>query len=646
MAAVRGDSGRWGRIVTVDLTTGQGEVERPSDEEWRRYVGGGLMGVRHLLQHTPAGLDPYDPQARILYMSSAVTGHPYVGLARFTVVAKSPLTGGVGEGRASGPFGLALKASGLDGLVVHGRASVASHLVVENGQVRVVASPELWGTDVGEVTDRLAARYGENSCVCAIGRSGERLVRFASVTSERTFPVGRMGLGAVMGAKLLKAVVVLPGRAPEPAAPDVLRELTAAYSARSPHNVLTTEQAVAPGFGAWPLGGDPTGRVGVANFTSSAPPALGFSSWDLESRLVQDRGSCPGCPANCVKTFHNRVDPRAGGLDEEFLAGFALGLGIDDLDALLDLNARCHEWGVDPVSLAGVLAFVLEAAGRGLLEDMLPRSSVPGFGQVAGWLDVAEAVALRRPGFEWLGEGVARAAALLPRGATELAMHIKGLELTAFEPRTSAGLALAWAVSPLGPRYEIVEHDVDVDPVDGYPHGLDMMATLGTLTWEPMEVLDSSRVVRTARLLDLWSGLDALGFCLFAGPPMRVLSMRDVTSVVSAVTGWEASDLELLLWGRRRLVLMRLYNLREGIDAEQDRLPDRFFDEPVGAGRHRGAVLDRVQFAEAIQEYYELVGWDHSGRPRPVQLASLGLGWAAAAARSGPASETSEKEIA
>jgi aldehyde:ferredoxin oxidoreductase len=207
-------------------------------------------------------------------------------------------------------------------------------------------------------------------------------------------------------------------------------------------------------------------------------------------------------------------------------------------------------------------------------------------------------------------------------------MHVKGMEFCRYDPRVSAGQALAYAVSPLGPRYEIVEHDIDFDPEDGPSHGLAQMRTLGTDDWQDMARLDSARVARTATLLDLWSGLDALGVCLFAGPPMRELTQRRVAQLVHAVTGWLTSDYELFLWGRRRWNLMRLYNLREGIGSELDALPDRFFERPVDAGRHAGAVLDRAVFCRSLQEYYELAGWDHLGTPTPTTLASLGLSWA------------------
>jgi aldehyde:ferredoxin oxidoreductase len=432
-----------------------------------------------------------------------------------------------------------------------------------------------------------------------------------------------------MGAKRLKAIVVVPDQLPDPYDPSTLQGITDRYRENIPGNVLSAEQAEPPGFGAWPLTSDITGRVGVRNFTTSRIVSESTIRSDvLTDRLARSADGCPGCPSDCVKTFTNSVDDRAGGLGEEFLACFSVGLGIRNPTQLLDLNAQCHDWGVDPVSLAGVIAFALEAQDRGLTK--LPAGVDGGrteFGNGAGIVDLARRIAMRDPDVAWLGEGVRRAAGRLGPAATDCALEVKGLEMTPFDPRTSAGLALAWAVSPLGPRYEIVEHDIDMDPVEGYPHGLDQMYALGTQDWEPMARLDLSRVERTAKLIDLWSGLDALGLCIFASPPMRTLTPDDVAQIVEAVTGWPATVDDILTWGQRRWQLIRTYNLREGLTAADDRLPERFFTLPVDAGRHAGTVLDRAAFTTAIRHYYALAGWDEEGRPRTEALARLGLGW-------------------
>jgi aldehyde:ferredoxin oxidoreductase len=622
--------GRNGSLARIDLATGRGSRVEVADDAWRLLGGSGLLGVRHLLENTTSGLDALDPEAHLLFLSSAVAGHEAVGLARCTVVAKSPLTGGIGESRVEGPFGIALKASGVDGLIVEGRAYSPSYVLLEEGRASVHPAGDLWGLDTAATTTALEARHGVRAHVAAIGVSGERLVRFAGIVTDRTHAAARMGLGAVMGAKNLKAVVVMRGVTPLPFDAGVLGRVTADYRQLILGNPQTRQQFEAPGFGAWPAEGDATGYAGGTNYRTSVLPTLPATAIaDLRARVLTDSGGCPGCPNDCVKTFANGVDAGAGSLDEEVYAAFALGLSLTSTDTVLDLAASCHLWGIDPVSLSFTLQAVCELAESEELPVSLTNGIAPRFGDEEALLALIEGIATRAPGLEWLGEGVARAVASLPDALREvaepLALHSKGLEMVSFEPRASAGQALAWAVSPLGPRYELVEHDIDFDPVDGPAHGLEQMAEFGTTEWQPMGVLDETRITRTVALLDLWSGLDTLGICLFAGPPVRELTTDQIARLVAGVTGWTISTQDLLDWGARRLLLMRLYNLREGLDGSLDTLPDRFFDRAIDAGRHRGARLDRDTFASAVVRYYDLTGCDPDGRPTAARLDELGL---------------------
>ncbi|MFS1301918.1 aldehyde ferredoxin oxidoreductase family protein [Streptosporangium longisporum] len=621
-----------GTLLRVDLGTGATRVLTPPADDYRRYVGGGLMGTKLLLDLTPAGLDPFAPEALLTFWSSVIAGHPYVGLPRFAVLAKSPLTGGIGEARVEGPFGLALKASGHDGLIIGGAADRPVYLLVEDGRPSLHDAGALWGLDTAAATDRLVERHGPDAHVAVIGEAGESLVRFASIVTDRTFPAARMGLGAVMGSKRLKAVVITGGSAPAVHDAAELERLTAEYAGRIAGNDLTTVQHDPPGFGAWIADGDANaGYGGGTNYSTSRLPAVpGDMRERLVSALVKGEGNCPGCPNDCIKIFDNGVDARAGGLHQEAFAAFGLGLGITDTATLLDLNARCHLWGVDPVSLAFTVSFACEAAARGMLDARRLGAEPPAFGDTPALVAFLETVALGREPVRLLSEGVRRAADALGEEFGPLAMHVKGLEMVSFEPRASAGQALAYAVSPVGPRYEIVEHDIDFDPVGGWRHGLDQMRTLGTLEYEPMELLDDRRVVRTGLLVDMWSGMDALCLSLFAGPPVRELDLPGIARLVAAVTGWRTSDSELFVWGRRRWQLMRVYNLREGLRAADDALPRRFHEEPVDAGRHQGVLLDEDGFAAALRLYYRITGWDDDGVPTPETLRTLDLTWAEA----------------
>jgi len=583
-------------LLRVELSSGAVRTVALGEAERRRDAGGGLLGTRLLLEAVPAGLDALDPRQLLIFASGIVAGQRTLALPRFSLVAKSPLSGGIGEARVEGPFGPALRDQGHDAVLLGGRAVVPSCVVLEDGVARVEATPELWGLDTGRTTDALVERFGPGAHVAAVGPAGERGVRFASVVCDRGFAAARMGLGAVMGAKRVKAVVLLGGRERPAADPVALERLRTAYAAAIPANPLTRTEHDPPGFGAWP-GPGREGYLGIENYrTAEAGDWSGFAPEAYVERLLESSGTCPGCPQHCLKRFRSgAADPRAGILHQEAVAAFAANLGIRDLDVVLELNASCHLWGVDPVALSFALSFACETGRSGVR-----------FGDGGALLALAAEVAHRRGDGAWLADGVAAAGAGHPA-----ALHSKGVEIGSFDPRGSHGQALAYAVSPLGPRYDIVEHDIDFDPEWGDPSFIARSVELGgRAEGFPMASLDDEKVSFVARLLELWSAYDALGVSLYAAPPTRNLTPEDVIALVRAVTGWDVDGAEMTAWGRRRLALMRAYNSREGLGPEHDDLPDRFFDEPIDAGRLAGARLDRERFARAKGLLRRELGWE------------------------------------
>jgi aldehyde:ferredoxin oxidoreductase len=251
----------------------------------------------------------------------------------------------------------------------------------------------------------------------------------------------------------------------------------------------------------------------------------------------------------------------------------------------------------------------------------------PRFGDAESTIEMIELIA-RREGFgDTLAEGCKRAAERIGKGAERFALHVKGLELVPFEPRTQTNLALGYAVAPVGPRYDICEHDWDYDTEVGWGHTLEFSRTLGILERIPMGHLGVDKVRNFKALSNLWSGADALGFCIFAVAPTRALSLETMTAMIAAITGWETSSYEILRWGERRQHLMRVYNIREGLTSEDDTLPDRFFDEAIANGPQAGAKLDRESFRQVLDAYYEMMGWDETGAPRPATLYDHHLEW-------------------
>jgi aldehyde:ferredoxin oxidoreductase len=620
-----------GKILHIDLSNRQSRVEEPGDDFWRIYGGGGLLAAYYLLYQTPAGMDAFNPSNLLILSSSVMAGHPYAGLARFTASAKSPLTGGIGETRCEGPFGMALKKSGFDALIFHNASSTPISVLIEDRQVSFHESGELWGKPVSQAVDALEAQFGAGLHTAVIGPAGENLVRFASIVTECTYQAARMGIGAVMGSKKLKAILLRDGTLPSVANPDACQPITDRYSGAMSDNPTTRWQLEPPGFSCWLSSLDPERAVCAHNYRDASFAGLDRFSTSQFMEFYSQEGDCPGCPNNCIKLFSAGddagYDPRAGGIHREIMGVLGPNCGLTDLGTIFKANILCNELGLDPTSLGFTLSMGMEWAERGL--KVIQTEAGPlRFGGAAELLAAIQQIASRKDDGDLLAEGSSRAAAKIGGEVTRYAMHVKGLELASLEPRCQAGLALGYATSPTGPRFDICAEDVAFDPQLGLQHALDGSRSLGILEPIPMEYLGSDKVRNFKALSTLYSAADALDLCIFAIAPTRLLTPQDMADLLGAVTGWNTSFYEIMRLGERRLHLMRVYNLREGLTAAADTLPVRFFTEPLnGSGRFAGLRLERNRFGEALRVYYRMLGWDDAGRPRYETLLDHRLEW-------------------
>jgi len=625
--------GYHGKILWIDLTARTARLETRDEKFWRTYVGGGLLATRLLLERTPPGIDPLGPENLLIFASSVVAGHRGAGLARFTTAAKSPLTGGIGETRTEGPFGMALKGSGVDALVFSGVADKPTAVLVEDGQVEFLDATEFWGWPVGPATRALDHRTSQGGKVhiAVIGPAGERLVRYASIVTDYTFQAARMGMGAVMGAKKLKAVIIRGDHCPPPFAPETVENLTVDYASRVGSNPLTRWQKEPPGFSAWLYLHGLDAALCVNNYRQSV--FAGLEAFKPERFLERYRGDCPcpGCPNDCIKAIHPKngedLDPEASGMHQEVTGTMGPNLGLGNLDILLRANNLCNQYGLDPTSLGFTLSFAMECFERGILTAQDGGGRALRFGDGEGVLATIDDIVRRRGLGDVLAEGTRRAAARIGGGAEQWAMHVKGQEMTCFEPRSQSNLALGYAVAPIGPRYDICEHDWDYDTKVGWEHTLALSRTLGILERIPMNYIGPEKVRNFKVLFNLWSAADALDLCIFAIAPTRLMSLFQMVSLVHAVTGWETSGYEIMCIGERRNHLMRWYNAREGIGHDQDGLPARFYQEPIAAGPRRGDVIDRGAFDAAIRTFYAMMRWDERGVPTEAALYDNGLEW-------------------
>lgn len=633
MTQTAAPGGYHGRIAHVDLTSGAVWYDEHDQTWYRRYGGGGALAAWYLLRDIGAGTDALAPENVLIFASSVVAGVDAPALSKHTVLAKSPLTGGAGESQSVSTFAPAFKSSGVDALVVHGRAESPVQIVLCNGTAEVLDATSLWGLETADAHEALLGLHGPKAHTSIIGAAGENLVRFASIVNDVRFMNARTGMGAVMGSKHLKAVVAIPTTPALVAEPETAGLAIDDFWANRRTCGLNRVQedfgvaswlADTPEGGGWP--------VVSRNFQRAVFPAVGHISGTVMNERYLIAAEPPPnieyAQRYAVMDGPFATDPRYGGLEVNTAAALGPMIWVDDLEALLKAAELTYRHGLDPESLGATLAWVMECGERGAMPNDVFADGIPAFGDADGIVAVIEDIAHRRGAGDLLAEGSARAAAALGHGTSAFAMTCKGKEIPPHEPRNKPGLALAYGAGPIGPDYCVVEHDWDYSP-DGFPYILDNSRAYGMLERNPEHDLGPSKVRQVVMLQRWWSGaLESLLFDLFGIAPARYMPPTRVEQLIRGITGWDFSIHELMLIGARRITLLQVFNRREGLTRADDALPDRFFDEPIPEGAYHGWVLDRDRYADALTLYFEMNGWDNDGMPTRATLHELELGWA------------------
>ncbi len=613
-----------GKVLHVNLWDRTFLTEEPDELFYRKYMGSGVMAAVYLLKNTKPNIDPLSEENPLMFFSSVISGQDAPGLARFTICAKSPLTGGIGEARSEGPFAMALKKSGFDGIIINGKCENPSLLVIDHGKPSIVPAEHLWGKNVSECVNLIEEQY-PGASTALIGIAGENKVRFANVITNRCHQASRAGLGAVMGAKNIKGVVLLGGQLPPVYDEQALAETKEWFDKTMRSNVLSMWQHDRPGFGVWIHTHGIDASVCVNNFQTSKCDYVNEYAPEQFEDYYNGVSSCPGCPNDCIKRYAPKeADSRSGGLHQEALGAFGPNMGLSDVHKIVFANVLCNEYGMDPNSLGYTISFAQECVQRGLLKDDGLNFS---FSSEVDILAIIEAIAKREGVGHILAEGSYRAAEQIGKGAEKYAMTVKKNELNAFECRSQTNLALGYATAPTGPRYEICEHDWDFDTHFGWDHTLNYCYTIGITERIEMEYVGKKKVRNFVALNTLWSATDALGLCLFASAPTRVYSLNRMAKLLHDVTGFETSSYEIMRLGELRNQIFRIYNVREGLRAADDRLPDRMYEQEIDFGAKKGCRIDRQAFEEVIKCYYGMMGWDEDGVPTESTLYAYGLEW-------------------
>lgn len=618
-----------GKILRVNLTEGTLAEETPAEVIYRKYLGGSAMSLFFLLKEQKPGVDPLGSASKLFFMSSVVSGAPLAGLPRYTVAARSPLTGAFGEAEAGGFWGPELKSAGFDGVIVEGRSPNPVYLWIKDGKAEIRSAANLWGKDTGEVERLIREELGDGRIrVAQCGPAGEKMVRYACVLNELKHVNGRTGMGAVMGSKNLRAIAVRGTHRLEMADPEKVREIG---------KKVVELIKVAPlaqnlkkyGTSLNVMGLHNTGILPTRNFQAGQfEGAEAISGEKMTDTILVKSEGCYACAVQCKRAVKVEgkyaAAPEYGGPEYETLASLGSLCGIGNLEAIAHGNEMCNRWGLDTISTGVCIAWAMECTQRGILSRQDTDGIDLRFGNTDGMLEMIRKIASREGFGDILAEGVRRAAEKIGKGAGEYAMHIKGEELPMHDPRGKQGLGLGYALSPTGADHIEAPHDT-LFTTDNWVFR--EAKPVGVL--EPMSAMElgPKKIHQFACTQQIFSFFNSLGVCNFAAAPYSGFKLPLLAEAVEAITGWNTSLYELMEVGERMTTMARVFNIREGFSAKDDRLPERLFEklEP-GTPREKGIM--REDFAKAIKLYYEAMGWDgKTGIPTDGRLSFLGLEW-------------------
>ncbi|HEX9444979.1 MAG TPA: aldehyde ferredoxin oxidoreductase family protein [Candidatus Binatia bacterium] len=590
-----------GRLVHIDLNSGRSSERALDAARLRAVLGGVGLGASLLYEWAPLGVEPFAPDNPLIFASAPLVGTGLTTTAKFAVVTKSPLTGFIADSLSSSRFALELKGAGLDALVVTGRAPAPVYLFIDDGGVEIRDAAHLRGKSPAETEALVQSELGAPAPVAAIGRAGESLVRFATISNEGRH-AGRGGVGAVMGAKNLKAIALRGGRGTGVADPAGLEALADALR-RASVGALT-EKYRGIGTVANLAVFDRLGSLPARNFRESTfDGAEALSGENLTENHFSRRNGCAACTIRCERLFKSLAGEEQR-LEYETL--FALGplCGVQEPAAVLEAARLCDHYGIDSISAGGTLAWAMECGERGLL----PRADAGlRFGAPDALLAALRSIALREGLGDLLAEGSMRAARALGGESAYWAMHVKGLEMPGYEPRSLKTMALGLAVSPRGAchnRSGAYEAD--------FSGAVDRLRA------------DSRRGALVAASEDFSAVMDSLIVCKFLRKCFGDF-YAEAAELLAKVTGWDYSAAELRRAGERIHTLKKLFNVREGWRPEDDWLPERLLSETLPTGVARGVGLTAEELRGMIESYYRARGWDEGGLVPESKLLELGI---------------------
>lgn len=592
-----------GTVLRVNLTEKKVTKEPLNLEEAQKFIGGRGLATKMLMDEIDPQVDALSVDNKLIFVTGPLTGTPTPTGGRYMVVTKSPLTGTVACSNSGGYWGAELKFAGYDAIILEGKSDSPVYLNIVDGEVEIKDAASIWGKLVSETTDILEKAHGEKAKVATIGPAGEKLSKIAAVMNDRGRAAGRSGVGAVMGSKNLKAVVVKGSNKVAIADNDKLKEVFSRCMGKIKENGVTGQGLPAYGTAVLVNIINENGVFPTNNFqTSTFDKADEISGETLAEKYLKKKDPCYRCPIGCGR-YCEVDDIKGQGPEYETVWAFGSDCGVSNLGNIIKANYWCNEYGIDTISAGATIAAAMELYQRGLVKD----DELAGGPKLEWGNDEAIIEWTKKMGaVDGFGAKMAEGSYRLcdSYGVPELSMSVKKQELPAYDPRGIQGQGVQYATSNRGGCH--VRGYMISPEILGLPEKLDRFTLDGKAEWAKI-------------FQDFTAAIDSSGLCLFTSFAMGA---DDYADMVNAVCGTNLTGNDFIQAGERIWNLEKVFNLKAGIDPSQDKLPKRLVEDPIPDGPSKDWV---TKLDELLPQYYSVRGWGADGIPTADKLAVLGI---------------------
>jgi len=608
--------GYFGKILRVDLSEKRIEVCGLDDHIIEKYLGGSGIASSFFMKETTPETEPLAPENPLIAFAGPFTGTNVHAASRHHIVSRSPLTGIFGESNVGGSWGVHLRKAGFDGIIVKGKAELPVYLWINEEGVEIRDARTVWGKNSYDSAEWIKRETNLHASVAVIGQAGERLAPLASIPHIGYIvrSASRTGMGAVMGSKNLKAMAVFGAKEIPVANPDALKKN---LSAHMPHVRQATETFSKYGTSGGIDNYEKIGNFPIKNWRGSHwPGAAKISGVAMHDSILIGRRGCWRCPIACGRHIKIEDGPFAGlhceGPEYESIGTLGGECMIDDLKVICQANSLCNQYGLDTISTGATIAFAMEAFEKSLLTIQDTEGIDLRWGNSEALIAVIHKMGLREGIGELMSRGSKAMAETLGRNAVEFAIHVKGLEPSAHDPRRFFSQALSYCTAARGACHNA-----------SWSHAYEMALTMPELgidePQDPFEI--EGKAGFTIKLQNFNTAMDCLIMCRFSQIG-RAVSISDISKWLSMIIGRSVDEAEIMQIGERVFNLKRLYNTQLGISRKDDMLPPRF----LTLNRKAEDLPNQLPpIGQLLSDYYECRNWTEEGIPSPEKLAELDL---------------------